>query len=293
MTNTAIENRLELSPEDLNKVMATVDIPSCPGMVTEAMKEAQKDEPDIRRLSNIILNDPAMSATALKLVNSPLFGASTKISSVSQAVMRLGTRNIVNVVVASALRASFSGLPVAWLEQFWRRIGLLALCASMIARRLYGISPDSAYTYTLFHDAAIPLMMKRFPNYTEVLEQSRRDGILLAHAEGDFFPCTHPIVGSLLVRNWGLPPNLGLAIRLHHEPDVYELPDSTLPGNALSLIAVTQVAEFLLSEIRQGEERETTPELFAKAIEYLGISVDDVDDLRQLVADAVNDAQQA
>lgn len=283
----------ELSHDDLNKVMASVDIPVCPGVLTEAMREAQKDEPDIRRLAEIITADPGMSAAALKLANSPLYGSGRAVSSVRNAVERLGTKNIVCVVVASALRASITGLPAAWLEQFWRRTSMMALAASLIARRLYGVSPDAAYTYTLFHDAAIPLMMKRFPNYGEVLERCEREGMLLEQAEAQFFPCTHPIVGSLLVRNWGLPPILGQAIRFHHEPDAYDLPDRTLPGGALSFIAVTQVAEHLLAEIQQGEDLEVGSALFERAIDYLGISPDDLDRLRQQVNAAVEDASQA
>ena len=44
----------ELSHDDVQKVMASVDIPACPSVVTDAMKEAQKDEPDIKRLADVI-----------------------------------------------------------------------------------------------------------------------------------------------------------------------------------------------------------------------------------------------
>ncbi|MCE1239941.1 MAG: HDOD domain-containing protein [Azonexaceae bacterium] len=283
----------DLNPDDLQKVLATVDIPACPTFVTEAMNEAQKDEPDIRRLAAIITNDPGMSAAAVKLANSPIYGGGSSVSGVRQAIDRLGTRNIVCVVVASALRNSIGGLPAAWLDSFWKRAGQLAVAASLIARRVYGVSPDAAYTYALFHDAAIPLMMKRFPDYGKVLERCVQDGTPIVQAENDYFPCTHPIVGSLLVRNWGLPAILGQAIRFHHELDAYDLPDRTLPGGALAFIAVTQVAEHLLAEIQEGEDIEVGHELFARALDYLGLSVDDVDDLRQRVSGALGEAAYA
>lgn len=279
----------ELSPEDLQKVIATIDIPTCPGMVSDAMEEGQKDEPDLLRLAEIISGDAGMSASALKLANSPLFGTSSAVSSVRKAVERLGTKNVLCVVVASALRASVTGLPAAWIEHFWKRTTMLSLASSLIARRQYGISPDAAYTYALFHDAAIPLLMRRFPNYGEVLEKCRREGIMLNLAEEQYYPCSHPVVGSLLVRNWGLQAILGQAIRFHHEKDAYDLPDRTLPGGALSLIAVTQVAEHLLSEILD-EDIEVGNELFERALDFLGISGDDLDDLRQRVAAAIESA---
>jgi HD-like signal output (HDOD) protein len=277
----------ELSHEDLQKVMATVDIPACPAVVSSAMAEAQKDEPDLRRLATLISNDPAMSAAALKLANSPLYRSGSSISGVRQAVERLGTKNVVCIVVSVALRASVTGLPAAWLETFWKRSTQLALAAALIARRQYGISPDAAYTYTLFHDAAIPLMMKRFPNYGQVIEAAVTGGKLLVDAEGEFFPCTHPIVGSLLVRNWGLPPIVGLAIRFHHEIDAYELPDKTLPGGALSFIAVTQVAEHITHELLGENDLEVGAELYQKALAHLGIGEDELDELKARVAEAI------
>ncbi|MFZ2266105.1 MAG: HDOD domain-containing protein [Azonexus sp.] len=284
------ESNYEISQEDLAKVMATVDIPTCPAVVVDAMQEAQRDEPDLNRLAGIISTDAGMSAAALKLANSPLYGASSRVTGVRKAVERLGTKNIVCVVVAVALRASMTGLPAAWLESFWKRTTLLAIISSLVARRQYGISPDAAYTYSLFHDAAIPLMMRRFPNYGEVLEKCRSEGVMLVEAEADLFPCTHPIIGSLLVRNWGLPPLLGQAIRFHHEADAYDLPDRTLPGGALSLIAVTQVSEHLLAEIVGDCDLQVGGQLFAKALDYLGISDNDLDDLRSRVADAVSES---
>lgn len=276
-----------LSHEDLQKVMSTVDIPSCPAVVSSAMAEAQKDEPDLRRMAELISNDPAMSAAALKLANSPLYRSGSRISSVRQAVERLGTKNVVCIVVSVALRSSVSGLSNSWLEGFWRRNTQLALTAALIARRQFGISPDAAYTYTLFHDAAVPIMMKRFPEYGKVMDKTMAEGRFLVDAEREYFPCTHPIVGSLLVRNWGLPAILGLAIRFHHEPDAYELPDKTLPGGALSFIAVTQVAEHISHEILGETDYEVGDELYKKALAHLGIGDDELDELRAQVEAAI------
>lgn len=283
------QKNFELSHDDLQKVMSSIDIPSCPASVAEAMKEAQKDEPDLAKLAKTIANDPGMSAAALKLANSPLFRSSGAITSLRKAVDRLGTKNIVCVVVASALRASIGGLPSAWLEEFWRRSTLLATISSLIAKRQFGISPDAAYTYALFHDAAIPLMMKRFPEYEQVLEKCKNEGKMIVEAEEAFFPCSHPVVGSLLIRNWGLPPILGIAIRFHHEPDAYELPDRTLPGGALSLIAVTQVAEHLTAEVIGFSDMEVGTALFQNALDYLGINIGELDELRTIVSTAIEE----
>ena len=290
---TVTENTPEnaaLSHEELQKVVATIDIPVCPAIVTQAMAEAQKDEPDLRKLAALITADPSMSAAALKLANSVLYRSGTPISSVRNAVERLGTKIVVCVVVAVALRSSVDGLPAVWLDKFWRRATQTAVVSGLVARRQFGISPDAAYTYALFHDAAIPMMMKRFKEYEQVMTKAKAEGKMLVDAESSYFPCTHPVVASLMVRNWGLPSILGQAIRFHHEPDVYELPDQSLPGSALSLIAVTHIAEHLTAEELGEHDFEVGIELFEKALTFIGISENELDELRQRVALALEEA---
>ena len=279
-----------LTHEHLQKIMSTIDIPACPAMVMQAMAESQKDEPNLLKLADLIASDPSMSATALKLVNSPVYRSSRPISGVRQAVERLGTKIVVCIVVGVALRSCVDGWPAAWLDKFWRRATQLAIVAALVARRQFGISQDAAYTYALFHDAAIPLMMKRFKEYAHVLDEAKDNGQMLVDAENINFPCSHPIVGSLMIRNWGLPSLLGLAIRFHHEPDVYELSEQTLPGEALSLIAVTHIAEHLATEVLGEQDLEVGTELFEKAVAFIGLSENEIDELRQRVALALEDA---
>ena len=275
-----------LTPEQLQKVLSSIAIPICPAAVTKAMAEAQKDEPDLRYLAKLIAADPSMSAAALKLANSALYRSGNPVASVRQAAERLGTKSVVCIVLAVALRSSVDGLPEVWLDRFWRHATQVAIISALVARRQFGISQDAAYTYALFHDAAIPMMMKRFTEYAAVLEAVKAEGQTLFEAEKSYFPCTHPIVGSLMVRNWGLPSILGLAIRFHHDPEAYDLPDQTLPGSALSLIAVTHIAEHLIYEIQGTRDYEVGEELFEKALAFLGLTENDLDDLRQRVANA-------
>ena len=276
----------ELSHDELDQVLKTVDIPACPALVTQAMSEAQKDSPDLRVLARKIAADVGMSALAIKLANSPLFRAGAAVQNVQSALERLGTRNTVCVVVSVALRAAVSGGSPAFIERFWQKTASLAVSAGLIARRLHGVSPDVAYLFALFHDVGIPLMMRRFDHFEKLAADCERNGTSLIEAEEQFFPCSHPIVGGLLIRNWGLPGLIGKAVRFHHEADVYELPESTLPAEAVSLIAVTHIAEHLTCELEDLQDTEVGQVLFDKALAYFGLDTSDVEDLREQLAAA-------
>jgi HD-like signal output (HDOD) protein len=281
----------ELTSDEIEKVFSTIDIPPCPAIVIDAMQEAQKEVPDVVRLAKTISADVGMAAITIKLANSPLFRAGTAITTVRRALERLGTINVVCVVVAAALRETLKGPSAAFLDGYWAKTSAVALGSGMIARRQYGISPDAAYTYALFHDAGIPLMLRRYPEYEKVLALCRATGDLLVDAETDFFPCTHPVIGSLLVRNWGLPAPLINGIRLHHERDVYHLPEATLHGNSLSLIATTHIAERLIGQILGEKEYEVGQALFDRAVVHLGLSSEDLEDVHEDMIVALNEAK--
>lgn len=284
MTNENGSNQqYELSHDDIDQVFKSVDIPVCPAIVSMAMSEAQRDDPDVRKLAEAIEKDVGMAALTIKLANSPLFRTSQSVSRVSVALARLGIRNVVCIVISAALRNCMSGVDAKWLEKFWNDASDVATATGLIARKQYGISPDAAYTFALFHNAAIPLLRKRFENYHSVTDQALQGKRLLIDVEEEHFPCTHPIVGALLARNWGLPDIIGKAIRFHHEKDVYELSEKILPGVALSLIAVTHVAERLLCESSGNVNVEVSDEHFERALEHLGIPFDDLDEMRELL----------
>ncbi|HWT54237.1 MAG TPA: HDOD domain-containing protein [Rhodocyclaceae bacterium] len=279
----------QLSKQELDQVLSTFEIPTCPAMVAEVMAEARKDEPDIRKIAAAITADVGMSAITLKMANSALFRSGSSINNVHRALDRLGMRNVLSVVLGVALRSSMQGLPSAEIERVWARTSILAQSCGILARNLYGIPPDEAYTYALFHDAAIPLMLKRFPNYPKLIAEAAARGESRIQAERQL-PCTHPIIGSLLVRNWGLPLDVSLAIRFHHEPDVYTLSDETLPGTALSLIAVGQVVEQVMTEVMPDQEDEVGEAMFIEAMRHLGMPLEERDSIADIVRKSIADA---
>lgn len=275
----------DLSNDELQQTLTSIEIPACPAVVMQVMAEAQKDAPDINVLSKIIVGDVGMSAFAIKLANSTLFRRGDATNSVPQAISRLGTRNIVCIVVAVALRNTMSGdIPADVLDRFWNRAAAVAQAASLVARKIRGVAPDLVYTYALFHNAAMPVMMRRFKDYQRTLAEVERNGTWLVDVENELYRCSHAVVGAMLARNWGLSSMIGSAIRFHHDPEVYDPGKPFLDDQALGLIAVTHVAERILLDLAHEADIEVGV-LYPQAVRYLGLTEDDLHDLRDLLAD--------
>lgn len=266
--------------------LAAIRIPACPAVVTEVLREARKDEPNFKVLARIISSDVGMSAMAVKLANSSMFGSAAPVKSVQQAINRLGTSNVLNIIVAAALRSSVDGLPADFLQHFWDMAATRALCAGLLARKHVGIPPEDAYTYGLFQNAAVPVLMQHFSTYTELYAQAGEHGDHLVVLEREHFHSDHAVVGWLLARNWGLPPKIASAIQHHHNPERYILPEDELPSNALALIAVTQLAECIIAEL-SGTALAVSPRAFEDAQTFLGTADHDLDEFREIVAAAL------
>ncbi|HIJ39449.1 MAG TPA: HDOD domain-containing protein, partial [Deltaproteobacteria bacterium] len=65
----------------------------------------------IQEFEKVIKMDPTLVIRLLKLVNSSFFGLKQKVDSISRAVVFVGTRNLRNMVVTTALNDVFSHPP--------------------------------------------------------------------------------------------------------------------------------------------------------------------------------------
>lgn len=232
----------DLSIEETKKLLAGVVIPPRPVVVTAVMQERGSDTPNLRRVAQLISGDVGLSAAVMKTINSPLYGLRRQISSIDQAVNLLGMKNIGALVMGLALR---NAVPSQGLDRFWDSAARTALVASHLAYVLGCTDKEEAHLFGLFHDCGIPLLMQRFPNFRETLQLANNaNDRAFTDVEDSRHGTNHTVVGSLLATNWHLPEHLRDAIRLHHDPSVFQ---SDQPSEVLNLIAIGHLAEHIES----------------------------------------------
>ena len=79
-------------------------LPPLPNSVVKIQEICMSSDANIDELSRVIESDPMLSANILKSVNSPLYGMSKEISSISQAIMLFGISMIRGFAAASAIK---------------------------------------------------------------------------------------------------------------------------------------------------------------------------------------------
>ena len=239
---SAVDNLFERSIID-------VGIPPCPLILDRFMSEANKDEPDYNRLAGIIGTDVGLAAGLIKTANSPFFGLRQRVRSVNEALAILGLKPASRAVAGIILRNSFPN--VANLERFWDASARIAHLSGWLAQNLdiRGLRAEDAYTYGLFRDCGIPVLLGRFPNYAAVLAEANRDAERsFTEVEETALPTNHAMVGCILAQSWWLPEEICQAIRNHHDLDAIESAGSALPMQSRRLIATSQLAEHIVQQ---------------------------------------------
>lgn len=234
-------------------------VPPCPAILQRVVNESQKPEPDLRQLATIVSGDVGIAASLLKTVNSPFYGLPGKAHTVQQAISLLGIRPTVNAVASLALQQVLP--PPPKLERFWDGSMKIARLSGWLAQKLgpaIETSADLAYTFALFRDAGIPLMLNRYPDYYTTLEEANNcPERLFTQIEEDRHATSHALVGYLLAQSWWLSPNTCTAVRYHHDISMMSSHTWVLSKEAGELIALAQLAEHLLQHLTgQSQTRE-------------------------------------
>jgi HD-like signal output (HDOD) protein/CheY-like chemotaxis protein len=238
-----LQTRLE--DRNIRDIVGGIDrLPSAPTTYWELTAAASKAETSLADLAAIVERDPAMSLKVLQLVNSAYFGAARRVSSVQQAVGRLG----VELLKALTLSVqAFEALSAPPCEGF--SIDDLQQHSFVTARLAKQLTPDpvsgaEAFATSVLHDVGkLVLAVGARQQFSEILAEQRKTGRLLYEVEQERLGTTHAEVGAYLLGSWGLPLTMVEAVAYHHMP-------SSATEAPLPVLAAVHVADALMDQVQ-------------------------------------------
>lgn len=237
--------------ETLEDSMREIGIPPRPAILDRIAAEMRSADPDFKHLSALISADVGLAAGLLKTANSAYFGHGSRARTVIQALMILGLDIASRAVAGLILRKVFQGTPI--MERFWDASARIARTSGWLVLQLGvrdGVGPDDAYTFGLFRDCGLPILMRRFPDYVSVLGEANADSQrMFTDVEAARYPTNHAVVGSVLAQNWWLPYETTQAIRFHHDALALHAGDGGLSPGSARMTAIAQFAEHLVERV--------------------------------------------
>ncbi|MDD3119610.1 MAG: HDOD domain-containing protein [Victivallales bacterium] len=166
--------------------------------------------------------DPRLTALLLKLVNSAGFGLSRQIDSIHTAVVMLGARRIMAIVLEIYAKM-YLDQPLAGYESsgLWQHSLRTALAAGQLAAL---VTPpqnrEGAFTAGILHDLGKLILSDSLGDtshhFVHAIDKKRLPDYLAAEQEE--LGTDHGEVGEMLARFWQLPEFLCQTMAYHHHP---------------------------------------------------------------------------
>lgn len=203
---------------------------------------------DIQEILQIIESDQALTAEILRVANSPFYGGLAEITTIRNAVVRLGGAEVARLAIAAIEKENYRVRDVSlakFMVPLWNHAMGVAMGSRWLARRLgYGDREHEAFIAGLLHDVGKLLLVRVCDDLKErgIITQDVPDAVVREILEAGH--CRH---GEALLQHWGLPSVYRKIVREHHGKEIDEH-DTLLLIVRLSNIACRSLGIGLESE---------------------------------------------
>ena len=237
--------------EDLNIIAKVEAFPSLPGATTKLVSLIDDPNAAVAEIEEILRMDPGLTANVLKLSNSAYFGFPSKIGSVHKAIILLGAKRLMQLVMTSCVNSVMNkSIPGYDLPpgEMWRHSIAVSVAAEGLIEELNAPEADEIFTAALLHDVGKLVLGEFVKDDIEKIEKIVSKNVSFEAAEQTVIGIDHAEIGAKILESWGLPEEIVSAVRWHHDP---EAADETS-----TLIDVVHVANVLCLMIGIGAGRE-------------------------------------
>ncbi|GMV84518.1 MAG: hypothetical protein AMXMBFR80_03760 [Dehalococcoidia bacterium] len=207
------------------------DLPPLPAVAARVMGMAEDDKTSAMDLAQVLATDQALTARLIRISNSAYYGFARRISTVREAVVMLGFKQVRQVAVGASLMNAFRRGPADGfdLDLFWGHSVAVAVAAEALAKKSFAVRPEDAFTAGILHDIGRLVIRQVMPAEFAAAVAIARSGEAPLHiAEMATTGYAHDEVGKALGELWKFPGHLVDAVRCHHHESL--TPADGLPG---------------------------------------------------------------
>ena len=254
-----------------------------PGMQATAAKLLPLlDNPDSTpsEVENIVKYDPGLTANILKLTNSAYFGIPTRISSVRQAIVLLGWKRLLQVVMTICMSPLMNKtIPGYDLPRgaLWQHSVAVSVAAEILVKALRIPDADEVFTAALLHDVGKLILGGFVKEDLQQIEDMVTKGITFDVAESMVLGTNHAEIGGQILDKWSFPSELVSAVQWHHDPESCE--------ESCNLSDIVHVANTMGIMTGYGKiDQDLAIEHFGPVADRLGLAPENLEEMAQQTA---------
>jgi putative nucleotidyltransferase with HDIG domain len=250
-----------------------------PASIVQLASMVATEHPELARIVEIVQYDQVLTATLLRAANSSWSASRTEITTVRDAVVRLGSGPVLSLALSVTVRGELSKpIPEYGLgaNDLWSHSIAASLAAEVMTRFTSVRLPAETPTAALLHDIG-KLIMARFldAELMQEITDAEEHGATRVEAELEAIRVDHAEVGALVAQAWELPDSLVQGVRLHHAPEHTGLP----------IALGVHLADSIAKSIGVGDDDNAMPETTHHAMVELGMTPDGFDEVCRLVSE--------
>jgi putative nucleotidyltransferase with HDIG domain len=226
---------------------------------------------NIREIAEIVEYDVAVAANVVRVANSAAYAGRYPVERVRDAVVRLGTANLLTIVLGDYLRVLRVAAPLYDLteDDLYLHSAAAALMIKAIVAETRRPLPPAASIAALLHDIGKLIMVRYMKaDVSVLLNVCKEQKITFVEAEREVLGCDHAEVGGVVARNWGFPAEIIVTIEQHHR---------VIPGGNGVVLDAVMLADYAAKSmgIGLGAAGFNIPMDFEGTRNRLGLSIDD------------------
>jgi HD-like signal output (HDOD) protein len=209
---------------DLQQLIAKAyDLEPIPMSGTKLASLVADPDSTLESIAEVVSFDQALTGRALRAANSAASASHSTITTVRDAVVRLGRSTMLTLGFGPKVRQQLQqAVPEFGLAEnmLWRHSVAAALAAESLGSMCKTQIPPESYAAALLHDVG-KLVLARFldPDRLSYLQRAQNEGHCNPlQAEMEILEVNHAELGGLIARHWGLPERIALGIQYHHDP---------------------------------------------------------------------------
>jgi HD-like signal output (HDOD) protein len=201
--------------ENVNSIFS---LPEVAIRINELMNSGEASSDN---LEEIIIHDPALTAKLLKLANSPYFGFSRKIDTVSHAISLIGHKELRNLVIATSVTSTFKDIPpdLVDMEAFWYHSVTCGVMARLFAAQTNIKEQERFFIAGLLQGIGKLIFFSQYPTESKKILSLKDQGeAAIRNAEVEIFGFTHAQLSAEFLKQWQLPSSIWKMIEFQFDP---------------------------------------------------------------------------
>ena len=223
----------------LKKILKGYQLPSFPVVVMQILQKIRGPYVSASDIAQSLSLDPGLSVRLLGIANSAAFSPINKVENLTQAIALVGMSQLESLVLGVGVAKGIPKQTCQWHDPaaFWLTSARRAMLAHELAQIICPAKESECFTAAFLQDMALPfLACHRSDDYDAVFKKWHLEGGDLAQLEREVLEWDHAQVATWICSEWGLPENIALAIKNHHDTTADDEHETLGPVRLVSIL---------------------------------------------------------